>query len=430
MSRSWIILLLLIGATAAFFALRTRPLDPASASIDELIAALQQEDAEQQAAAVLELGRRGAPAVEPLATLLRRDVGKGPGQRSANVASDDPRGLAVDALLLIGEPAVPALIDALAIPEHLERSLAAVGLTKIKIDPKYVPRLMKLVSSENGMIAGTAAHFVMGIEPQGPQAIEELLNAEGADARRLVTRAVRALASAEPGGIDRVVQYLEHGRAEVRRAVLEIISLETLRPDQARAIVPLLSDPAESVRTWAATVLQPVAGALRPELEAVLGSSDEAGRIAAAGLLGNTGVAADSTTSLLLSLLEEPSLSLRTAAALALQRSGHTSSPLVEPLLDALRVGSLELQRQAAAALGGTGPAGARAAGALIDAIDAEDEELARFAIQSLGRLLPHDAAIREVLEKLALEDETRPVRAKAAVEALGPHGPGATSDD
>ena len=430
MSRSWIFLLLLIGATVAFFALRPRPFDPASASIDELIAVLQEPEEEQRAAAVLELGRRGAPAVEALATLLRRDVGKGPGQRSANVASDDPRGLAVDALLLIGEPAVPALIDALAIPEHLERSLAALALTKIKIDPKYVPRLMELVSAENGMIAGTAAHFVMGIDPAGPQAIEVLLSTEGEDARRLVTRAVRALASAEPGGVDRVMPYLEHGRPEVRRAVLEVISLETLRPDQARAIVPLLSDPDESVRTWASTVLQPVAGPLRPSLEGVLRSGDDAGRIAAAGLLGNTGVASDSTTNLLLSLLEEPSLSLRTAAALALQRSGHASGPLVDPLVSALQVGSLELQRQAAAALGATGPAGARAAGALINAIDAEDDELARFAIESLGRLLPHEATIRDVLEALALEDETRPVRAKAAVEALSPHGPGDSSDD
>jgi HEAT repeat protein len=430
MSRSWILLLLLLAGSAAFFALRPGSFDPASASIDELIEALQQPDEQQRAAAVLELGRRGTPAIKPLETLLRLDVGKGPGKRSPDVHADDPRGLAIDALVLMGEPAVPALIDALAIPEHLERSLAAIALTQIEIDPRFVPRLIELMSSENGMIAGTAAHFLMGINPAGPQAMEALLASEGADTRRLVTRAIRALGSAEPGGTDRIVQYLEHGRAEVRRAFLEVISLETLRPDQARAIVPLLSDPDLGVRTWASTVLRPLAGALRPWLEEVLRSGNEAGRIAAAGLLGNAGVAADSTNGLLQALLEEPSLPLRAAAALALQRTGHPPADLLVPLLDALRHGPLELRRQAAAALGATGEVGAQATKTLIEAVNAEDQELARFAIQSLGRLLPHDDTIRPTLEKLALDDEQRPVLAKAAQEALAPHAGESERDD
>ncbi len=430
MPRSWVVLLLLVAGTAAFLALRTGPFDPASASIAELVETLEDTGPERRAAAVLELGRRGPPAIEPLMSVLRRDVGKGPGQRPTDVGPDDPRGLAMDALALIGEPAVPALIEALAIPEHLERSLAAVALTKFEIDPRFVPRLIELMGSENGMIAGTAAHFLMEIAPDGPDAIEALLNSERPDVKRLRARAVRALASAQPGGTDRVMQYLEHGRAEVRRTVLEVISLERLRPDQARAVVPLLSDPDASVRTWASTVLRPVAGALRSSLEEVLRSGTEGGRIAAAGLLGNTGVTAASTNSLLRLLLEEPSLPLRTAAALALQRGGESQEGLVPTLIEALRLGTLDLRRRAASALGATGEAGAQSVASLMKAIDAEDEELARFAIESLGRLLPHDQTIRPALEELALEEEQRPSLAKAAEAALAPHAGGSERDD
>ncbi|WP_241481305.1 HEAT repeat domain-containing protein [Methanoculleus sediminis] len=289
--------------------------------IESLIDDLGSDDAEVRGRAVGAIAERGADAVEPLV-------------RALALAGDRRRWCVAEALALIGEDSIPALIAALG------DATAQIGAaaTLVRIGSPAVSPLIAALAGDDGEVQFGARYALREI---GDEAIPSLIEALGAPER------------------------------SIRRSAASVLrELGWKSPDDAGAIRYLVADEAWlDVADYGETAVEP--------LVRILKSPDREVWWNAARTLGEIGGAAIDP---LVEFLHEADDEIRPLAAMALTEIG---SPAVEPLIGLLSVPSL--RGTAAAALVKIGEPAAEACIRALDSTDGEVEETLRNVLGALG---------------------------------------------
>jgi HEAT repeat protein len=170
-------------------------------------------------AAAEALVRIGAPAVPALIQAL--------GDRSENV-----RRAAAEALVRIGAPAVPALIQALGDDEFRVRRAAAEAL--VRIGAPAVPALIQALGDRSENVRRAAAEALGAIGD--PQAIPALIQALGDSDSAVRAVSAEALgAIGDPQAVPPLIQALGDSDWDVRRAAAEALG----RLGNPQAVPPL-----------------------------------------------------------------------------------------------------------------------------------------------------------------------------------------------
>lgn len=289
--------------------------------IESLIDDLGSDDAGVRGRAVGAIAERGADAVEPLV-------------RALALADDRQRWCVAEALALIGEDSIPALIAALG------DSTAQIGAaaTLVRIGSPAVPPLIAALAGDDGEVQFGARYALREI---GDEAIPSLIEALCAPER------------------------------SIRRSAASVLrELGWKAPDDAGAIRYLVADEAWlDVADYGETAVEP--------LIRILKSPDREVWWNAARTLGEIGGAAVDP---LVEFLHEADDDIRPLAAMALTEIG---SPAVEPLIGMLSVPSL--RGTAAAALVKIGEPAAEACIRALDSTDGEAQETLRNVLGALG---------------------------------------------
>jgi HEAT repeat protein len=290
-------------------------------ALELLIDDLGSDDAEVRGRAVGAIAERGADAVEPLV-------------RALALADDGRRWCIAEALAMIGEDAIPALIAALG---DVTAQIGAAA-TLVRIGRPAVPPLIVALASGDGEVQFGARYALREI---GDEAVPPLVEALGAPER------------------------------SIRRSAASILrELGWKAPDDAGAIRYLIADEAWlDVADYGETAIEP--------LIRILKSPDREVWWNAARTLGEIGGVAVNP---LIELLREAGDEIRPLAAMALTEIG---SPAVEPLIGLLSVPSL--RRTAAAALLKIGEPAAEACIRALDTTDIEVQETLRDVLGALG---------------------------------------------
>jgi HEAT repeat protein len=341
---------------------------------------------------VKQLGPAGAPAAPALVALLDDD-------RRDGVL---PAG---EALIAVGEAAVPALLDGLRAPSPRVRSYAAWALDEILPTDRLaeaLPGLLALAKSPASRARASAGWVLvrMAIElhdERARKAVEQLARDTDETVQRNVLernvsfRPQTALAPAT------LRSLLEHPDGLVRLYAAE--SLWWTGHDRALALDTLTQLLREPQYIWAAAL---VLGRLGPDAASAIPALVEAvrrepvhrpDRIPAdsAMALARFGVAALPG---LRELLEDPALEVRFSAAQALRELGPAAASAVPGLLRLLRSGEPHAEIVASQALGAIGPAAAEAI-----------PDLRRLAATRQGY---PQAAAAEALAAIGVEERAR----------------------
>jgi HEAT repeat protein len=157
--------------------------------VEPLARALRDGDWQVREVAIEGLGQIGSPAVEVLLKLLRdwdvrkyaiAALGKIHDERvldplMAQLRNDEFKDDATDALVSLGEPAVPHLAKALRDKEELVRKQAVLALGRIK-SPKAIDPLIEMLKDQDWFTRLTAAAALESIgDERGREAIRPLL---------------------------------------------------------------------------------------------------------------------------------------------------------------------------------------------------------------------------------------------------------------
>lgn len=235
---------------------------------------------------------------------------------------------AADAIVKIGSPAVPALIEALKNENKQVRWRAASALGAIGAEASAaVPALITTLQDEEEYIRRIGAYALGKIGPQASAAVPELLDALQDSDRNISLVAAYALGKIGP---------------------------------QASAAVPTLiaglQDANAEVRLNAATALGRIGAEAKttvPALIAALQDKDKYVRQGAADALGRFGAKGKMAVPALITALRDENKYVRLNAATALGRIGIEAKPAIPALIGALQDEKVEVRRNAASGLGG-----------------------------------------------------------------------------
>ncbi len=387
-------------------------------SIAAWIAKLDDEDVNERYRAATALADEGARAVPDLIERLGKHT-HGSGERPRDEGRHDPRQIVTDTLVLIGEPAVPALIESLTLEEELERRLAAVALQRIGVGEDHLPRLIEIMDHDNPMVAGIAGGLVVEAKT-GKSLLHEVLT--GASySTRAKTRAIRALAALDDSdALQWITDALGAPDAAVRLEAVKAMNALSSRVNAADALIPLLDDEDEQVRIWASTALRSQGDAAADGLLRVLGEGSARARSLAAGVLAAHGERALAAAPRLADNLEHADAMVRVRCAAALHAVARDIERALPVLLAAAADADGDARLEAVTALAGFTAAADEVVPALIEALRGDDEAVARRAARSLGALGAEAESALETLERAALaNDEVLRETAKRSIEAI-----------
>jgi HEAT repeat protein len=141
------------------------------------------------------------------------------------------------ALVAIGEPAVPRLVEALSDPKELVRSEAAKALGQINVawsshaDPATISALVTDLSSKDGLVRVRARLSLIAI---GEQAVSPLVKALATKKQWVRWEAVKALGQiGSPAATEALVRALEDEMFDIRWLAAEgliVIGRDALEP--------------------------------------------------------------------------------------------------------------------------------------------------------------------------------------------------------
>lgn len=339
-------------------------------ALPALIQALDNESSLVRGTAAYALGGIGEPAkgaVPALADALRDERTEGTYTVSFRAAV---------ALVKIGQPAVPALIQALVDPSSLARANAAYALGEVgyasggigELAEEALPALIEMLRDKDKEARGRAAYALGGIGEPAIPALIEALNHEDRDVRSNAAYALGRIG--EP----------------------------------AKDAVPVLMKAMSNddyVRLGAAEALGKIGEPAVPALVEALNHEDEDVRRNAASVLGKIGELPKGAVPALIKRLGDEDLYVRYNATIALSRIGE---PAVPALIEALRSEDSAIRSSAAYVLGDIGEPTKDAVVELIEALRDQEGVVRRNAMLSLSKI--GKPAVPMLMETLKHEDQ------------------------
>ena len=290
------------------------------------------------------------------------------------------RTAAVGALVRVGEPSVPGLIDATKDSVADVRIAAVAALRQIG-DSRAVSALAALLrdneTSVRSLAAGSLAAFPVA-DASVAEALADALRDADLDVR---WRAAGAIGAFGDTAVPALVRMLQADDIEASKAALE--ALQTIGEAGLGRLVEMFRDAGGREQTVAARALAALGQASIPPLLASLADGDPGTRWRAADALGAIGDAAAEQG--LIRALQDPAARVRAFAAAALQ--DIATEQAVQPLVRLLGDGDPQVASNAATALRHAGPAGQVA---LLDALRRTDQpRVSALAASVLSETVP-----------------------------------------
>jgi len=293
-------------------------IDPEGVRVKELIGTLEDRDAPivDRINAAQDLGRMGPMAAGAAPALTE--------------ALFDPNTtlhqIALEALVLIGKPAVPALREA------LKRSLKStyydwvrrsVAEALVKIGEPAVPALAEALKDEDREVRSSAAKALGEIGESAVSAVPALAEAlkdKGREVRWSAAEALGKIGEPAAAAVPALVEALKDEEELVRQSAAE--ALGQIGEPAVPALVEALKDGGWSVRSNAAEALGKIGKLAVPGLIGALKDEDSSVRSSAAEALGEIGEPAAAAVPALAEALEDENSWVREVAAEALRRIG------------------------------------------------------------------------------------------------------------
>ena len=335
------------------------------------------------------------------------------------------------------EKTIAEWIELLKVDDLTRRDAARAAL--IRIGVPAVPSLMELLKSNDDTArhwASATLSFLSPTSKGAAPALAELLADSNPDVRHAAGGVLWHLHSEAKAAVPILRELLRNKDREIRLAALS--ALGAIGRDAGAAspdVMRLLGDHDAGVRSSAALII----GNIRCEsdkavpalLETMIKDKDSNVRSVAALALGDFGVEAKTATPPLTKALDDENIDMRTRAALALGRiggaiaqAGGDSKPMIAALADRLRAAkSVEARDSFASGLGQVGPP---AVPTLMELLG-ESEERRLAALHGFAFVKPDDAKPAVGALTRLLSDRNPEIRGNAAA-ALGAIGSAAVS--
>jgi HEAT repeat protein len=370
--------------------------------------------------------------------------------------SPEQRGPAQAALISIGPPAVPPLIDTLKDKER--RNGAALTLGRIgKPAEPALPNLLEGLRDPDATFRMSAHHALVFL---GPGAVPYLVRALADPSERVWYSAVLALGKIGPAArsaVPALVDALKGGNTSLR--ILALNALVRIDPghqavgERLEEIVPVLIEALKheeaAIRNWACVCLGKLgkgAKAAIPALAKIVQDKETTIRVLAIVALGEIGGGAAEAIAPLIAALAETNGRVHTAAMAALRRLGtavaaelvaafknkeelvrtgaaevlaRIGAPAVPALVPALSDSDPNARRLAAVVLQQIGPAAKAGAPGLLTNLKDADRQVRYASIRALRALQPTSV---EALQAMwgALDDGNTAVAGEARQALAG----------
>ncbi len=359
-----------------------------------LAAMLEHADPEIRKWSALGLGRmegRAQAAVPALVDCLTDEVMiLRPG---GCIWSAHPDHCAATALVGIGPPAIPAIIEALSAEQAVVRLRAADSLWFFGAEQAQpaVAALFQRLDDPDAAVRRTAAYVLGWIAPK---------------AENLVTEMVRLTRDADPDVRKQAMSTLEGMERQ------EAIPLD--------ALLPLLNDPDSDVRAEVLGLLdhRVPSAIIEPAIRKLLQAPESSARESAARMLARIGREAKWAAPALVELLKDEDSMVRYAAVESLAEIGPEAASVCSALVELLKDERSEVRADAIEALGNIGPAAEEATTAIVWLLNDQGEYVRPNAVTALAKIGPATKvvpALTALLEDSDIRRET--------VEALGELG-------
>lgn len=378
-------------------------------SLPEVIKALDTPKRRMPFAAVetlRRLGRRAKVAVPALARIWKEN-------------KHDIRGRAGDALVAIGDPAIPALTDLTRDADPQARSQALALLRRLEA-PEVAERVVVLfLSDPDPRVRAFAVSELRSIHKTAEAAIPQIVKLLNDDSPFVREQVVNTLAQLGVPAAEQVVALLRSPDANLRLRALE--ALARFRRAPPSAVAPLakaLQDSDERVRAEAAKALGRYGAFVRdvvPALAAALEDKDRAVRLHAINSLGMVGgkarawfvPAPPSTVAALAKVLKDSDERVRAEAAKTLGKYVAFVKDVVPVLVAALEDKERAVRLQAINSLGTIGKADTGPVfEALLELAHNKDPDLQPQIAAALFNLGPetHGMLAQELVEGKSVE--------------------------
>jgi len=334
---------------------------------------------------------------------------------------------AIEKLIKIGEPAIPALIEALREENLLVRRSVAQALGGN--GNRAIPALVKASKDSDVKVRRNAVNVLRDImryyvsqelseaKNAVPQLIP-LLKDSDAEVRRSAASVLGNIGTEAKNAVPQLIPLLKDFDAGVRSSAAFALGrigaeAKTVVPQ----LIPLLKDSDADVRSSAASALESMGAEAKtvvPQLIPLLKDSDADVRNSAAFALGNIGAEAKTVVPQLILLLKDSDADVRKSAANALGRIGAEAKTAVPQLIILLKDSDAGVRSSAAYALGRIGAEAKTAVPQLILLLKDSNAEVRRDAADVLGRIgAEAKTAVPQLI--ILLKDSDAGVRSSAA---------------
>ncbi|MEG4839795.1 HEAT repeat domain-containing protein [Microcoleus sp. B9-D4] len=386
-----------------------------SKEISSLIQKLKSNDEREIDAAIEKLIKIGEPAIPALTEALQ-DKNSLVGRSAAEV------------LAKIGPPAIPALAKGLKNSDPFVRIISASALERIRAEAKTaVPLLVPALKDSEARVRSSAASALGSLGAEAKTAVPQLiplLKDSDANVRFTATSALGKIGTEAKMAVPQLIPLLKDFKAYVRgsaASALESIGAEakTVVPQ----LIPLLKDSDASVRFSAASALKKIGAEAKtvvPQLVPLLKDSDAKMRSSAAFVLGSIAAEAKTTVPQLIPLLQDSQADVRISVASALGDIGVEAKTAVPQLIPLLQDSQADVRISATEALGNIGAEAKAAVPQLIPLLKDSNPVVPSRAASALGKIgAEAKAAVPQLIP--LLQDSQADVRSSAtyALESI-----------
>jgi HEAT repeat protein len=388
--------------------------DP-EAVVAGLVGALGDADADVRQAAAEALPKMGKAAVPALIKALSSD-------------KVELRNTAIKTLGEIGSAAEPAIGELKAFllqPDKGASDLAADALAGI--GAAAIPVLAVAADDDSEVVRPRALAALLKIGAPAVPAIVDLLGAKHDEVRRLVATRLGSIQVRDKMIVIGLGYATKDKDYLVRlNALHSLRGMGTGAKLAEPYVTALLTDVDLELRKEAFQTLQALGVDARPGLKKALSNSDPAVRISTAGLMVSLNIEVDLAEPVLLDGLKEKDESLKVQSAYALAQRGLQVDAVLPIFIAGLKHENAGIRRQSAEALVRYGPKARKAAPDLLTALDDADNSVRAQVLEALRQVGEEPRTLLPAMIKILrrkndpLHDAAAQVVMQAGPEAVG----------